>query len=156
MFWSLRNLDVVFDAETPLEPVLSLEIRAGVEPTASRFCNNNNESVFHNSKVHQHLSDYRAPAADRFHSTEPLLSRVYQDRRYSGPVSNLGLHFAMTAQLAAIEQEILEKFEFLPIKCRVQRAAATFSLTKEKWGNDAYSSKTKVLALLLARQNNTA
>ena len=47
------------------------------------------------------------------------------------------------------EQEVLEKFEYCPIKCRIQRAAEAFILAKERVEMDskgpAMKSKVRLL-----------
>ena len=44
-------------------------------------------------------------------------------------------------------QEILEKFEFFPIKCRIQRAKDTYAWFLELKGNNCHV-KSKVLFVL--------
>jgi hypothetical protein len=44
-------------------------------------------------------------------------------------------------------QEILEKFEFFPIKCRVQRALEIFKAWQEERKDDGVCFSTKVLEL---------
>ena len=41
------------------------------------------------------------------------------------------------------KQEILEKFEFLPIKCKIQRAEELFSKSKTRLEEDLVCSKIK-------------
>ena len=41
-------------------------------------------------------------------------------------------------------QEILEKFEFFPIKCRIQRAAALFQMNEEIRLRNRHMFKSKV------------
>jgi hypothetical protein len=43
-------------------------------------------------------------------------------------------------------QDILEKFEFFPVKCRIQRAMETFQLTRDKTTEREF--KMKVTAYL--------
>jgi hypothetical protein len=41
-------------------------------------------------------------------------------------------------------QEILEKFEFFPIKCRIQRAMEVFEISKQEGSPGGTRFKTKV------------
>ena len=77
--------------------------------------------------------------------TKPLLGGAHSDGRHYGTSFFFDLLLDVVLSCLCYQQEIMEKFEFLPIKCRTVRARQLFHKKKAAAENEPVQDETKPL-----------